>query len=131
MRTENFTGPSPDWTARWLPLLPCRLSVTRLFRVNRPGLLQLVTDRAIVPDVYKRQVTPKGHKPIAPFRPRCTDAQKHAGNAVPVSYTHLEDCMENTVSEGEETIVATTDDYIIFYKHKGFDVAYREYWRCV
>lgn len=25
-----------------------------------------------------------------------------------------EDCMENTVSEGEKTIVATTDDYIIF-----------------
>ena len=40
-----------------------------------------------------------------------------------------EDCMDNTGAEGEETIVATTDDYIIFYKHKGFDVAYREYWK--
>lgn len=40
-----------------------------------------------------------------------------------------EDYMENTVSDGEETIIATTNDYIIYYKHKGFDVAYREYWK--
>ena len=37
--------------------------------------------------------------------------------------------MENTASDGEETIVSTTDDYIIFYKNKGFDVACREYWK--
>lgn len=30
---------------------------------------------------------------------------------------------------GEDTIVATTGDYIIFYKDKGHDVAYREYYR--
>lgn len=40
-----------------------------------------------------------------------------------------EDIMKPTESEGEEIIIATTDDYIIFYKHRGYDIAYREYWK--
>lgn len=34
---------------------------------------------------------------------------------------------EDGIKLEEGTIVATTDDYVIFYKHKGFDIAYREF----
>lgn len=30
---------------------------------------------------------------------------------------------------GIKAVSCATQDYIIFYKHKGFDVAYREYWK--
>mgnify|MGYP000016156686 CR=1 FL=1 len=49
MRTENFTGPSPDWTARWLALLlvvtgTIALSVTSCRSPGRLTRNSLVTD---------------------------------------------------------------------------------------
>lgn len=43
--------------------------------------------------------------------------------------TMPEDRMAITKAKGEKFIVATTYDYIIFYKHRGYDIAYREYWK--
>lgn len=71
------------------------------------------------------------------FRPRVVDIFKSGAewfkSLFPMMYfppcIMPEDIMKNTESVGEETIVATTHDYIIFYKHRGYDIAYREYWK--